>query len=154
MIGVTFLDETDNCFEILKNEKWAWCDDRTHDFTESRPKRWRQNVENLRGSCPSVERGNVFSKARKKKTEVAFCRRGGELVYESWRSAADAEAAEQIKLKNNRVNCKFSLNAKTHQGCAADCIRYAWHRRTSGIEGYGVGENVFWQRDCERSHGW
>ena len=75
---------------------------------------------NLCRSCPHVERGNVFSKARKQNKEVAGCRVCREFVYGSGRSAADADPAEKVTRKDNELIVSLSSNAKTHRRCAAD----------------------------------
>ena len=69
---------------------------------------------------PNVERGNVFSKMRKQTKEVAESLLIFANLCKSRRSAADAEAAEQINRKNNGVDRECSPNAKTHWRCAAD----------------------------------
>ena len=67
------------------------------------------------------------AEAKKKVAVDGLCRHE---VRNSERSAADADPAEKVNWENNGIICKFSPNAKTHRSCAADCIRYAWHRRT------------------------
>ena len=80
-------------------------------------KPWRRDVVESPIILPNVYRCNVFAKARKQQKEVAACGLRRSSVSKYWRSAAEADPAEKINLKNNRLDREFSPHAKTHQRC-------------------------------------
>ena len=81
--------------------------------------------------CKFAYRSNVFSKARKqtKRLSGVVC-----IVIRS----ADLGGRRQRRIQRRRLIGRITewivsspSNAKAHQRCAADCIRYALHRRTA-----------------------
>ena len=145
MVGATFLDEIENCFEILT--KWKVrkvLAQNAHIRTPSTETNGGRMWWTLCRSCQTLRGVTFFQKRGNKQKSSHSVVESRESVCRSWRSAADAEAAEQIHWKNNIINCKFSPNAKTHRRCAADCAELRSFRR--GWRALRSSEDSVWKQ--------